>query len=81
MTIHIPVSHFNERAKKLYLENKLKGIGIDYQPNALMGWYEDEEIEIFSFKKVFMWMDNRYTSYKIYQNKTEIILEIVGVKE
>lgn len=81
MTIHIPATQFNERARKLYLENKLKGIGIDYQPNAIMGWYEDEEIEIFSFKKVFMWMGNRYTSYKIFQNKTEIILEIVGGKE
>jgi hypothetical protein len=78
MTIHIPVSLFNKEAKQLYLEGKLSGIGIDYQPNSIMGWYEGKEIEIFCFKKVFMWMDNRYTSYNLYQNKTEIILEIVG---
>ena len=78
MTIYIPVIQFNKRAKKLYLENKLKDIGIDYQPNSIVGWYENEEIEIFSFKKVFMWIDNRYTSYNLYQNKTEIILEIIS---
>ncbi|MDB4378306.1 hypothetical protein N9Z41_00910 [bacterium] len=78
MTIHIPIEQFNEKAKKLYLENKFKNIGIDYQPNSIVGWYENEEIEIFSFKKVFMWMDNRYTSYNLYQNKIEIILEITS---
>lgn len=81
MTIHVPIKHFNDQAKKLYLENKLSDIGIDYQPNSLVGWFEGEEVEIFSFKKVFIWMDNRYTSYRIFLNKTEIILEIVGIKE
>ena len=79
MTIHIPVSSFNQKAKKLYLEEKISGIGIDYHPNSIMGWYDGKEIELFCFKKVFIWMDNRHTSYNLYLNKTEIILEIVEV--
>jgi hypothetical protein len=80
MTIHIPVSALDLKIKKLYLEGKLKDLSIDYQPNSIMGWYEGKEIEVFCFKKVCMWMDNRFTSYNLYQNKTEIIIEIVGYK-
>jgi hypothetical protein len=77
MTIHIPVLSLDTKVKQLYLEEKLKGFGIDYQPNSLMAWYEGEEIEIFNFNKICK-LDNRFTSYEIYLNKTEIILEIVG---
>ena len=80
MTIHIPIASLESEIKKLYLEGELRHLGIDYQPNAITAWYGDREIEVFKFSKVFMWMDNRYTSYVLYQNKTEIILEIVGYK-
>ena len=80
MTIHIPISSLDDKVRKLYLEKKLKSFGIDYQPNSLMAWYEGEEIEIFNFNKICK-LDNRFTSYEIYLNKTEIILEIVGYKD
>jgi len=80
MTIHIPVSSLNLKIRKLYLEGKLKGFGIDYQPNSLMAWYEEEEVEVFNFNKICK-LDNRYTSYNLFTNKTEIILEIVGYKD
>ena len=80
MTIHIPVSSLNLKIRKLYLEEKLKGFGIDYRPNSLMAWYEEEEVEVFNFNKICK-LDNRYTSYNLFTNKTEIILEIVGYKD
>lgn len=78
MTIHIPISILDKKVKKLYLEKKLKGFGIDYQPNSLMAWYEGEEVEVFNFNKIFK-LDNRFTSYGVYLNKTEIIIEIFGL--
>jgi len=80
MTIHIPVYNLEPKVKKLYLENKLIDIGIDYQPNSITAWYKEEEIEVFSFNKICK-MDNRYSSYNLYLNKTEIIVEIVGYRE
>ena len=80
MTIHIPVSSLDSKIRELYLEEKLKDFGIDYQPNSLMAWYGEEEIEVFNFNKICK-LDNRYTSYNLFRNKTEIILEIVGYKD
>jgi len=67
MTIHIPISDLEPNVKKLYLENKIKSLGIDYQPNAIMGWVDKEEIEVFNFSKVCK-MDNRWTGYNLYKN-------------
>ena len=80
MTIHIPVSSLSSKIKELYLEQKLKGFGIDYQPNSITAWYKEEEIEVFNFDKICK-LDNRYTSYNLFLNKTEIIIEIVGYKK
>ena len=78
MTIHIPISLLDSRVKKLYLENKLKQLTLDYQPNSIIAQYLEEEIEVFNFSKVCKF-DNRFTSYIIYLNKTEIVIEIVGL--
>ena len=78
MTIHIPISDLKPEVKKLYLENKIKSLGIDYQPNAIMGWVGKEEIEVFNFSKVCK-MDNRWTGYNLYKNETEIIVEITNL--
>ena len=78
MTIHIPISDLEPKVRELYLENKIQSLGIDYQPNALMGWVDGKEIEVFNFSKVCK-MDNRWTGYKLYENKTEIIIEIEGL--
>jgi len=79
MTIHIPISSLDDKVRKLYLEKKLKSLGIDYETNTITAWYKEEEIEVFNFNKICK-LDNRFTSYEIYYNKTEIILEIVGYK-
>ena len=77
MTIHIPISDLEPNVRKLYLEEKLVGgIHIDYQPNALMSWYDGKEIVVFDFTPVCK-MDNRWSSYEIHKNKTEIIIEII----
>ena len=78
MTIHISISDLEPKVRELYLENKIKSLGIDYAPNSIMGWVGKEEIEVFNFSKVCK-MDNRWVGYKLYQNKTEIIVEIEGL--
>ena len=78
MTIHISISDLEPNVRELYLENKIQSLGIDYAPNSIMGWVGKEEIEVFNFSKVCK-LDNRWTGYKLYQNKTEIIVEIEGL--
>ena len=64
---------------KLHLEDKLiGGLSIDYAPNTLVSWYDGKEITIFDFNKVCK-MDNRFTGYKIFKNKTEIVIQITGL--
>ena len=43
-----------------------------------MGWCDREEIEVFNLNKVCR-MDNRWSSYEIHQNQTEIIIEITNL--
>ena len=76
MTIHIPISDLNPTVRELYLADKLQGgLTIDYAPNCLMSWYEGKEVVVFDFTPVCK-MDNRWTGYEVYKNKTEIIIEI-----
>lgn len=74
MLVTVPLSSFTEKAKKLYIAGELKSFGIDYQPNSLLAWHGDEEIEIFNFSRVCK-MDNRYCNYEIYPGPTEILIE------
>lgn len=74
MLVTIPLSSFSERAKKLYIAGELKNFGIDYQPNSLLAWHGEEEIEIFNFSRICK-MDNRYSSYEIYPGLTRILIE------
>ena len=80
MTIHIPISDLEPNIRTLYLENNIFELSIDYQPNAIVGYFKNnglyEEVEVFNFSKIFK-MDNRFTSYKIYKRKTELIIEII----
>lgn len=76
MTIHIPISDLNPAVRELYLGDRLQGgLTIDYAPNCLMSWYEGKEVVVFDFTRVCK-MDNRWSSYEIHKNKTEIIIEI-----
>ena len=76
MTLTIPFEQFNEKAKAPYLTGALKGIGIDYQYNGIFGFLNKEEIEIFSFNKLFK-ADNRFNSYDIYCNSKDITIEFL----
>ena len=78
MTIHISISDLEPKVKQLYLEGKVQSLSIDYLPNSIMGWIDNEEIEVFNFSKVCK-MDNRLTGYNLYKNKTEIIVEITNL--
>lgn len=76
MTIHIPLVDLTEQIRKLYLEDKIKGIGIDYALNSIMGWVGNMEVEVFNFGKVYK-MDNRWSGYKLYCSPTGIVIDIV----
>jgi hypothetical protein len=78
MTIHISVYDLEPKIRKLYLQKQITQLGIDYAPNSIMGWCDNKEIEVFNFSKICR-MDNRWSSYEIHQNITEIIIEITNL--
>lgn len=78
MTIHISIYDLESKVRKLYLEDKIQSLGIDYQPNSITGWHDGKEIEVFNFNKVCR-MDNRWSGYILHKNKTEIIIEITNL--
>jgi len=80
MILHIHISEIEEDMRKLYLEDKVGHLSIDYAYNSIMGWNGTAEIKVFSFDKYFK-ADNRYNTYNIYRNKTEILVEIIPIKE
>jgi len=75
MVVHIHYSHFGDKARKLFLEDKLGDCSIDYQHNSIMGWDGDEEINVYDFTKICR-MDNRFSSYELYHTEWGITLEI-----
>lgn len=76
MLITIPFSSLTKEVKELFVANKLKSFGIDYQPNALMAWNGNKEIEVYNFSKICK-LDNRFCSYEIYFGPTEILIEFI----
>ena len=79
MTIHIHISDLEEDMRKLYLENKVTNLSIDYMYNSIMGWVGTAEVKVFSFDNFFK-SDNRYNTYNLYKNETEIIIELISTK-
>jgi len=75
MKIQIQVNDLEPRVRDLYREGRIKQMCIDYQPNAIMGWCGNEEVEVFNFSKVCR-MDNRYTGYELYTDEESITVEI-----
>ena len=79
MIVHIHISELNEDMRKLYLEDKVGHLSIDYAYNSIMGWVNNVEVKVFSFDDYFK-SDNRYNTYNLYKNKTEIIVEMISTK-
>lgn len=74
MVLTIPFEELNDDIKAYYAAGVIKSIGIDYQYNALMGYVNDVEVEVFNFTKYFR-ADNRYCSSEIYCAPSQILLE------
>jgi len=74
MTITIPIENLNEKIKTSYLDGKIKNIGVDYEPNSIVGWLKDKEVELYNFNNVLK-LDNRYCSYEIRCSLAQIKLE------
>ena len=74
MVLTIPFEELNDDIKAYYAAGEIKGIGIDYQYNALLGYANGVEVEVYNFDKFFR-TDNRYSSYEIYCGPTQILLE------
>lgn len=79
MIVHIHISELNEDMRKLYLEDKVGHLSIDYAYNSIMGWVNNVEVKVFSFDNYFK-SDNRYNTYTLYKNKTEIMVEMISTK-
>ena len=79
MIVHIHISELKEDIRKLYLEDKVGHLSIDYAYNSIMGWVNNVEVKVFSFDD-YLKSDNRYNAYNLYKNKTEIIVEMISTK-
>ena len=84
MTIHIPISDLEPNIRTLYLENNIFELSLDYQTNAITGYFKNkgiyEEVELFNFSKVCK-MDNRWTGYELHQSTFEITIQITGLNK
>jgi hypothetical protein len=78
MKIHIPITDLEASVQKLYSDDMIKHMVIDYAPNSIMGWVDGKEIEVFNFSKICR-MDNRWTGYNLYPMKSEIVIEITNL--
>lgn len=78
MTVHIHISELSEEVQRLYLEDKIISVHIDYAPSCLMGWVKgtNKEIVVYNFSK-FANLVNKHKDYHIYRSKTEIIINII----
>ena len=75
MIITVPFEEFNEKVKQGYAAGEVKSISIDYQFNAIMGYVDNVEVEVYSFNR-FGRLDNRYSSYELYAGPTQILIEV-----
>ena len=58
----------------LILSDKLEGgYSIDYSLNSLISYLNGREIVIYNFTK-YLWLDNRWGSYKIDDYGTKIVI-------
>ena len=76
MILTIPFEDFKSEIKQAYSEDKIKGMGIDYQYNGIYGYINDKEVCVVDFNKYFR-LDNRYSSYEIFCNSNQIIIQFI----
>jgi len=80
MIISISISELTEEVRKLYLEDKISSVHIDYAPSCLVGWVgkkdKMKEVIVYDFSK-FAQLINKHKDYHIYKAKTEIIINIL----
>lgn len=61
----------------LILNGKLEGgYSIDYALNSLVSYIDEREIVIYNFTK-YLWLDNRWSSYKIDDYGTKIVINFI----
>jgi hypothetical protein len=61
----------------LILGGKLEGgYSIDYALNSLVSYLNGREIIIYNFTK-YLWLDNRWSSYKIDDYGTKIVINFI----
>lgn len=76
MTVTIPFEQFNEDIKAYYSAEQINSLSIDYMYNAIMGYINGVEVEIFNFSKICK-LDNRYHSYNLYKGPAYITIEFI----
>lgn len=79
MIIFISILELTDEVRKLYLENKIHSIHIDYAPSCLMGWIGEKdkmtEIVVYDFSR-FAQLVNKHKNYTIYTDTVNIIIKI-----
>jgi|TARA_B110000285_G_C14638228_1_gene386441 hypothetical protein len=76
MIIHIDVNELLGEFKERWRLGLIKSLSIDYATNAIHGWFEEEEVIIFTFKNYGFIIDNKYNSYYISSGSAGITIKI-----
>ena len=76
MLLTIPYHKLSKEIREAYLTNKIKSFSIDYQYNSIMGYIDDEEVEVVNFDKIFK-LDNRFSGYDLYFGDNQIVVEFI----
>lgn len=74
MEIRIGHWDMDEEVSGMFLRDQFASISIDYQLNAVMGWWNQKEYTIYDFNPILQ-LDNRKNTYELYIQNNEIILE------
>jgi hypothetical protein len=76
INLFIPIALVSITAQELLTNNKITSLLIDYATNNVVGFHDNEEVEVFSFKD-YLIMDNRFNKYTITYDATGLYLNVI----
>jgi len=76
MFLHITVDELEEAFQRPWKLEMVQHVSIDFATNSIHGWFEDEDVILFKFKKYGFITDNRRSSYSISKGPAGLVVHI-----
>jgi hypothetical protein len=74
MTVEISYHDMEESIAEMFTSNEFVSISIDYMFNAVMGWKDGKEYNIYDFTPICR-LDNRKSSYELEWDCDKIVID------